>query len=214
MSLQSHWKIVTTKPLSKGGSFFPIGVVRVCVLCVCVWGQLLWQTGFLQMSHCVIHSCSIYENESVVTTFEYEIVFCGLLCDSCVREVHKAVVVFPPLQQDPHDFIPPLLHSSYCPIDVLDISRITIANWSRRCEVQMTIVHRLVQTPLTLEANPTPGAPVYLMAEHSHFTLHRFTKTAGGRFRDNIRLLINHLQKCVESCEPESKPVKCALVSQ
>lgn len=66
----------------------------------------------------------------------------------------------------------------------------------------MTIVHRLVQTPLTLGTNPTPGTPECLKAEHSHFTLQRFTETtvtAGGRFRDNIRLLINHLQKCVES---------------
>lgn len=45
----------------------------------------------------------------------------------------------------------------------------------------MTIVHGFVQTPLTLEASPTPGAPEYLMAKHSHFSFHGppFNKSHG-----------------------------------
>lgn len=71
------------------------------------------------------------------------------LRDSFMERQHcVAFCCFPHSNKNPHASVPPLLHSPYWPVPVLDISRLTTTLWSQRCEVQRTIEHRLVQTPL------------------------------------------------------------------
>ena len=181
--------------------FFSLGF-SVCV-CVCVCACVCvscgradeWCNYCGKQDHCrchiMTHSCTIFGNLNVLTTFKHEVALCGT-CDLCVClcvsaracvhfwEQYSKQLLFFTVQWDPRDVRPPLLHSSDCSIDVLDIYWQTMADWSWLCEVRMTNVHGFIQTPLTLEVSPTLWACGYLMGKHNHFTFHRTLNKSHG----------------------------------